>query len=82
MTPEDLELYRLQKAGVAMDDDVGDDLNKRLRTKTNPTTHMYTHCEIHPSTILGICASIIPFPDHNPVSNSIRLIMRLFNTIY
>ena len=25
----------------------------------------YTHCEIHPSTILGVCASIIPFPDHN-----------------
>jgi DNA-directed RNA polymerase II subunit RPB2 len=26
---------------------------------------LYTHCEIHPSMILGICASIIPFPDHN-----------------
>ena len=25
----------------------------------------YTHCEIHPSTILGILASSIPFPDHN-----------------
>jgi len=25
----------------------------------------FTHCEIHPSMILGICASIIPFPDHN-----------------
>lgn len=25
----------------------------------------YTHCEIHPSMILGICGSIIPFPDHN-----------------
>jgi DNA-directed RNA polymerase II subunit RPB2 len=25
----------------------------------------YTHCEIHPSLILGICGSIIPFPDHN-----------------
>lgn len=70
MTPEDLELYRLQKAGVALDDDMGDDLNRRLKTKTNPTTHMYTHCEIHPSMILGICASIIPFPDHNQVSFS------------
>ena len=27
--------------------------------------HTYTHCEIHPSLILGVCASIIPFPDHN-----------------
>ncbi|ESN95719.1 hypothetical protein HELRODRAFT_102505 [Helobdella robusta] len=25
----------------------------------------YTHCEFHPSMILGVCASIIPFPDHN-----------------
>ncbi|XP_078311328.1 DNA-directed RNA polymerase II subunit RPB2-like [Crassostrea virginica] len=25
----------------------------------------YTHCEIHPAMILGMCASIIPFPDHN-----------------
>lgn len=27
--------------------------------------YSYTHCEIHPSMILGVCASIIPFPDHN-----------------
>uniref|UniRef100_A0A0L8GV21 DNA-directed RNA polymerase subunit beta n=2 Tax=Octopus bimaculoides TaxID=37653 RepID=A0A0L8GV21_OCTBM len=25
----------------------------------------YTHCEIHPAMVLGVCASIIPFPDHN-----------------
>lgn len=25
----------------------------------------HTHCEVHPSMILGVCASIIPFPDHN-----------------
>lgn len=25
----------------------------------------YTHCEIHPSMILGVGASVIPFPDHN-----------------
>jgi DNA-directed RNA polymerase beta subunit len=25
----------------------------------------YTHCEIHPLMILGVCASIISFPDHN-----------------
>ena len=27
--------------------------------------YKYTHCEIHPSTIFGILASCIPFPDHN-----------------
>jgi DNA-directed RNA polymerase II subunit RPB2 len=26
---------------------------------------IYTHAEIHPSMILGVAASIIPFPDHN-----------------
>lgn len=25
----------------------------------------HTHCEIHPSLILGVCASMIPFSDHN-----------------
>lgn len=27
-------------------------------------TH-FTHCEIHPSTIFGVLASCIPFPEHN-----------------
>jgi DNA-directed RNA polymerase II subunit RPB2 len=25
----------------------------------------YTHCEIHPSTIFGVLASCVPFPEHN-----------------
>lgn len=33
--------------------------------KTEAYSSTYTHCEIHPSMILGVCASIIPFPDHN-----------------
>ncbi len=35
----------------------------------------WTHCEIHPAMILGVCASIIPFPDHNQVS--LRLVTDL-----
>jgi len=31
----------------------------------DPYSSSYTHCEIHPSMILGVCGSIIPFPDHN-----------------
>jgi DNA-directed RNA polymerase II subunit RPB2 len=27
--------------------------------------YKYTHCEIHPSTIFGVLASCIPFPEHN-----------------
>ena len=34
------------------------DLNKQY-------CQTYTHCEIHPSMILGVSASCIPFPDHN-----------------
>jgi len=33
--------------------------------KLNNEFVKYTHCEIHPSLILGVCASLIPFPDHN-----------------
>jgi DNA-directed RNA polymerase II subunit RPB2 len=32
--------------------------------KIQPEYH-YTHCEIHPSTIFGVIASCIPFPEHN-----------------
>ena len=35
-----------------------------LKEKTN-IIYKYTHCELHPSTIFGILASCIPFPEHN-----------------
>jgi DNA-directed RNA polymerase beta subunit/intein/homing endonuclease len=32
----------------------------------DPSVHYnFTHCEIHPSTIFGVLASCIPFPEHN-----------------
>tara|TARA_B110000879_G_C11182019_1_gene518950 strand:+ start:3008 stop:6736 length:3729 start_codon:yes stop_codon:yes gene_type:complete len=33
--------------------------------QTNLANFNYTHCEIHPSTIFGVLASCVPFPDHN-----------------
>ncbi|KAI0830477.1 DNA-dependent RNA polymerase II second largest subunit [Trametes gibbosa] len=64
MTPEDLENSRLQAAGVDTHENDGEsDPSARLKAPTN--AHTWTHCEIHPSMILGVCASIIPFPDHN-----------------
>jgi DNA-directed RNA polymerase II subunit RPB2 len=33
--------------------------------KDSNTLVKFTHCEIHPSTILGVLASCIPFPEHN-----------------
>lgn len=35
-----------------------------IQQQTNKV-YKYTHCEIHPSTIFGILASCIPFPEHN-----------------
>ena len=36
-----------------------------ITNKDNSFIYKYTHCEIHPSTIFGILASCIPFPEHN-----------------
>jgi DNA-directed RNA polymerase II subunit RPB2 len=37
----------------------------RAATDTQAFVRTFTHCEIHPSMILGVCGSIIPFPNHN-----------------
>ena len=36
-----------------------------MKSKRDPGEAAYTHCEIHPSTIFGVLASCIPFPEHN-----------------
>ena len=38
---------------------------KDIITSTGHIINKYTHCEIHPSTIFGVVASCIPYPDHN-----------------
>ena len=68
MTPEDLDISRQVHAGYAMPEP-SQDLNARVKAPVSANQHTWTHCEIHPSMILGICASIIPFPDHNQVRN-------------
>ena len=42
-------------------------IEELVEARDRPDAPQYTHCEIHPSMILGICGSIIPFPDHNQV---------------
>ncbi|KAJ3200082.1 DNA-dependent RNA polymerase II [Entophlyctis luteolus] len=63
MSVEDLESARLAALGIP------EPKRERNRTERSQTisalTRNWTHCEIHPAMILGICASIIPFPDHN-----------------
>ena len=36
-----------------------------VKKEGNNFIYKFTHCEIHPSTIFGILASCIPFPEHN-----------------
>lgn len=64
MSPDDLDEHRLVKEGMVYEEPK-DDPHRRIKPKPNPAIHKWTHCEIHPAMILGICASIIPFPDHN-----------------
>jgi len=76
MTPEDLAAAREAESQADMSVreqqrvqmQTGQDYDVAGRAKSTSFSHTFTHCEIHPSMILGICASIIPFPDHNQVS--------------
>ena len=38
---------------------------KNIGENDNYVINKFTHCEIHPSTIFGVVASCIPYPDHN-----------------
>jgi DNA-directed RNA polymerase beta subunit len=40
-------------------------LYRSEKNPMDPYIYRYSHCEIHPSTIFGILASCIPFPEHN-----------------
>lgn len=57
-----IEFLDVEEEEVSMIAMMIDDLKNR-----SDYCYTYTHCEIHPSMILGVCASIIPFPDHNQV---------------
>ena len=55
---EYVDIYEQNNAMIAMNKDI-------LNTNNKGIIHYYTHCEIHPSTIFGILASCIPFPENN-----------------
>ena len=40
-------------------------LRNDTETTSSPYIYKYSHCEIHPSTMFGVLASCIPFPEHN-----------------
>lgn len=61
MTPEDL----YESKQPTHEPHQPRDASGRVKGASSASLHTWTHCEIHPSMILGICASIVPFPDHN-----------------
>lgn len=52
---EYLDIYEMENAMIALK---VEDLEKKSHNR-------YTHCEIHPSLMMGVCASLIPFSNHN-----------------
>lgn len=65
MTPEDVDMSRQFTETGTVNASASADSSATVKTTSGAKTHTWTHCEIHPAMILGICASIIPFPDHN-----------------
>nr|XP_018262430.1 DNA-directed RNA polymerase II subunit RPB2 [Kwoniella dejecticola CBS 10117]OBR84588.1 DNA-directed RNA polymerase II subunit RPB2 [Kwoniella dejecticola CBS 10117] len=69
MTSEDLENARRKNSREELVKDRSahdlESFDPTARIKSTVFSKQYTHMEIHPSMILGVCASIVPFPDHN-----------------
>lgn len=62
---EYLDTNEEESAMIAMNMKDLEKAQLQIRHNQETYSYTYTHMEIHPSMILGICASIIPFPDHN-----------------
>lgn len=53
-------------------EELTEDFDPTKRIESKSYSYTYTHCEIHPSMILGVCATIVPFPDHNQVRSNLH----------
>jgi DNA-directed RNA polymerase beta subunit len=60
-----LEYIDPEEQGFSMIATHPNELYSSTNTFATDKIYKYTHCEIHPSTLFGIVASCIPFPDHN-----------------
>tara|TARA_X000000368_G_scaffold388346_1_gene349781 strand:- start:923 stop:4483 length:3561 start_codon:yes stop_codon:yes gene_type:complete len=55
---EYIDSYEQNNSMIAME-------SEQLKSNNSKYIYHFTHCEIHPSTIFGILASCIPFPENN-----------------
>ncbi len=67
MSPEDLDSFRLAKMGIPVNTDDPENPNKRIPTKMNPTTHIYTHCGDPSRHASGHLREHHPIPGSQPV---------------
>lgn len=65
MSPTDLANSRLYHANPDTYQSRSGDPSARLVSVQTLLPDTFTHTELHAAMILGVCASIVPFPDHN-----------------
>ena len=57
-----IEFIDVQEADTSM---IAMDISKLSNLKNKIVRYKYTHCELHPSMMLGVLGSVIPFAEHN-----------------
>jgi DNA-directed RNA polymerase II subunit RPB2 len=61
----DMSFEELHRQGFVEYIDTRESENYLIAISPDSITNQTTHCELHPSLMLGICASLIPFANHN-----------------
>ncbi|MEM4725883.1 MAG: DNA-directed RNA polymerase subunit B, partial [Nitrososphaerales archaeon] len=62
---KELSWRDLLHSGVIELIDANEEENTYIAIKPDELTDKHTHLELHPAAILGVTASIIPYPEHN-----------------
>lgn len=65
LTESVLEYIDVEEQNYCMIAMTPEKLSEDVEVDGKTCRYNYTHCEIHPSTIFGVVASCIPFPEHN-----------------